>query len=118
MSEYLALREQIAQLEKQAEVLRIAERHAAISTCRTLIQTFSILPLELGYAGKRAVTPAQSAAKRAHSSAGTKLPAKYRDSYGNSWTGRGIQPLWLKTAIEQGASLEALRVSPVGPFGA
>jgi DNA-binding protein H-NS len=32
--------------------------------------------------------------------------AKYKDDAGNSWTGRGPKPGWLRTAIEAGKSLE------------
>ena len=35
--------------------------------------------------------------------------AKYRDDAGNSWTGFGPQPGWLKAAIAGGKSLEEMR---------
>jgi DNA-binding protein H-NS len=36
-------------------------------------------------------------------------PAKYKDRTGNSWTGRGPQPNWLKQALNSGKTLEDLR---------
>ncbi|WP_342051270.1 MULTISPECIES: H-NS family nucleoid-associated regulatory protein [unclassified Cupriavidus] len=33
---------------------------------------------------------------------GTRVPVRYRDSNGNTWTGRGKQPAWLVAAIENG----------------
>ncbi len=33
----------------------------------------------------------------------------YRDGAGNSWTGRGPTPRWLKAALDSGRSLEELR---------
>ncbi len=36
-------------------------------------------------------------------------PAKYRDRNGNSWSGRGPQPNWLKQALAGGKTLEDLR---------
>lgn len=35
----------------------------------------------------------------------------YRDDAGNSWTGRGPQPRWLKDALASGKSLESMRTS-------
>ena len=48
-------------------------------------------------------------AKRS-ATAGTKtvnkvLP-KYRDAHGNTWTGRGQKPVWMRDAIAQGAKQE------------
>ena len=37
---------------------------------------------------------------------GQKIAPKYRDAHGNTWTGRGQKPVWLRDAIEQGANLE------------
>jgi DNA-binding protein H-NS len=39
------------------------------------------------------------------------VPAKYRDSSGNTWSGRGKRPRWLVDALEHGHTLEAFRVS-------
>ena len=36
-------------------------------------------------------------------------PAKYKDRTGNSWSGRGPQPNWLKQALAGGKTLEELR---------
>jgi DNA-binding protein H-NS len=49
--------------------------------------------------------------KRKSSSAGKKVPAKYHDtSTGDSWSGRGIQPTWLKTAIQKGRRLDSFLI--------
>lgn len=37
------------------------------------------------------------------------LPAKFKDAAGNSWSGRGSQPSWLKAALASGKSLDDLR---------
>jgi DNA-binding protein H-NS len=34
---------------------------------------------------------------------GRKVPVKYRDKSGNTWTGRGAQPRWMTAAIKSGA---------------
>lgn len=37
---------------------------------------------------------------------GAKRPVKYRDEAGNTWTGVGQRPRWLRARILAGASLE------------
>src|SRR5262249_39641133 len=34
---------------------------------------------------------------------GRKLPVKYRDRAGNTWSGRGATPRWMRDAIKKGA---------------
>ena len=41
---------------------------------------------------------------------GTKVPAKYRDKEGNTWAGRGAQPVWLREKLKAGAKLEDFSV--------
>jgi DNA-binding protein H-NS len=35
-----------------------------------------------------------------------KVAPKYRDAHGNTWTGRGQKPVWMRDAIAQGAKQE------------
>lgn len=39
------------------------------------------------------------------------MPTRYKDDKGNTWTGRGHRPGWLKAAIESGAKLEDFLVA-------
>ena len=39
-----------------------------------------------------------------------KVAAKYRDEAGNTWSGRGLQPRWLKAAIGAGKKIEDFAV--------
>ena len=41
---------------------------------------------------------------------GRKVPAKYRDKQGNTWAGRGAQPVWLRENLKAGAKLEDFAV--------
>ena len=41
---------------------------------------------------------------------GRKVPVKYRDKEGNSWAGRGAQPVWLREKLKAGAKLEDFAV--------
>jgi len=39
-----------------------------------------------------------------------KVPIKFRDRSGNTWAGRGAQPVWLRQKLKAGAKLEDLAV--------
>jgi len=41
---------------------------------------------------------------------GKKVPIKYRDENGNTWTSRGSQPKWLVAALASGRKLEEFLV--------
>ena len=42
---------------------------------------------------------------------GRKVPIKYRDKSGNTWAGRGAQPIWLRAKLKAGAKLEDFAVA-------
>jgi DNA-binding protein H-NS len=41
---------------------------------------------------------------------GRKVAVKYRDKEGNTWAGRGAQPVWLREKLKAGANLEDFAV--------
>jgi DNA-binding protein H-NS len=41
---------------------------------------------------------------------GRKVPIKYRDKEGNTWAGRGAQPVWLREKLKAGTKLEDFAV--------
>jgi DNA-binding protein H-NS len=41
---------------------------------------------------------------------GRKVPIKYRDKAGNTWAGRGAQPVWLREKLKAGGKLEDFAV--------
>ena len=41
---------------------------------------------------------------------GRKVAVKYRDKSGNTWAGRGAQPVWLREQLKAGAKLEDFAV--------
>src|SRR5947207_2540341 len=45
---------------------------------------------------------------------GRKVAIKYRDRSGNTWAGRGAQPLWLREKLKAGAKLEDFAVQKTG----
>ncbi len=47
---------------------------------------------------------------RTSSLKGRKVAIKYRDKSGNTWAGRGAQPVWLRDNLKAGAKLEDFAV--------
>src|SRR5262245_12391417 len=41
---------------------------------------------------------------------GRKVTVKYRDRFGNTWAGRGHQPVWLRERLKSGAKIEDFAV--------
>lgn len=86
---------QKAALEKQIADAQREQRTEAITQIKGLMAEYG---LTLADIGSRA-----SAAPRRTSG---KVAAKYRNSAtGETWSGRGLQPNWLKAAIAAGRSL-------------
>lgn len=100
LQELLAQR---AQLEKQIVEAQREERAAAIARIKTLMAEFGLTAADI--AGK-APAPRSKA-----STSGGKVAPKYRNaSTGDTWSGRGLQPNWLKAALAAGHKLEDFAV--------
>ena len=94
LQELLAQR---AEIEKKIAEAQREERSAAIAKVKSLMAEFGLTAADI--AGK-AIAPRAKVA-------GSKVAAKYRNaSTGETWSGRGLQPKWLKAAIESGRQLE------------
>jgi len=91
-------------LEQQIEHTKKQERGEAVEKVRALMAEYGLTVADLGSrapAGK---------AKKAKSS-GNKVAAKYRNaSTGDSWSGRGLQPRWLKAALASGRKISDFAV--------
>lgn len=106
---YSQLQAEIEKLQESAKAIRAKEAADVIQKIKSAIQAYELTPEDLFGTSKpgRTASKAASSGKRAPSKLiGTKLPIKYRDETGNTWTGRGMQPRWLKTALESGRKLE------------
>ncbi|CAN7333163.1 H-NS histone family protein [Rhizobacter sp. LjRoot28] len=57
-----------------------------------------------------AVNPSATPTKPKQKTAGVKLPAKFADGNGNTWTGRGSTPRWLTDGVASGKSREDFAV--------
>lgn len=93
LSELLA---QKAELERQIAETQRAERAEAIAQIRQLMSQYGLDMADItGRSGSTA--PRAPAAK---------VAPKYRDpATGQTWSGRGLQPNWLKAALAGGRSL-------------
>jgi DNA-binding protein H-NS len=92
-----ALEKQSAELDKQLQDARRAERAGVISQVKSLMAEHGLTLADLG--GKTGKAPSASA--------GRKVAPKYRNSAtGETWTGRGLQPKWVQAAVASGKKLE------------
>lgn len=110
MSQKAALEMQAAALQEQIDKARRGEREAVLKQIRSLMAEHGIALSELGGgSGKAARGPAKKAAAKGGS--GRKVAAKYRDpATGDSWSGRGLQPNWLKARLSEGRKIEDFAV--------
>jgi DNA-binding protein H-NS len=93
------LTRQAAELEKQLQEARRAERAGVIAQIKSLMAEHELTVADLG--GKTGKANGTS------STAGRKVAPKYRNaSTGETWTGRGLQPKWIQAAIASGKKLE------------
>ena len=85
-----------AEIDRKISDARREERASAISKVRTLMAEHGLSAADI--AGK--VAPAR------HAKTGAKVAAKYRNSAtGDTWSGRGLQPRWLRAALANGAKI-------------
>jgi DNA-binding protein H-NS len=116
------IQKQIAKLQKEADAVKAKEMVGVIERIRDAVGHYNLTVDHIfGVKGAKAAAPmkakatskkvavkqtatSQSAAK------GKKVAVRYRDADGNTWTGRGSQPRWLRTAVENGMNLEDFAV--------
>ena len=102
MSTLKELLNQKAELDKAIESTRKEELANAIAQVKSLMQEYGLTIADISV---KSSTRAPSAAK------GGKVAAKYRNSAtGESWSGRGLQPKWLKAALASGRQLSDFAV--------
>lgn len=87
-------------LERQIDQTRNQARAEAVEKVRTLMAEYGLTAADLG--GKSPV----KTARKTKGGTGAKVAAKYRNtSTGETWSGRGLQPRWLKAALASGRKL-------------
>ena len=84
MPTYKELQDQIQSLQKEAENIRLEEIKNAVAEIRRLMAEYDL-----------SVSDLQDSSKKKKSIPGYSN-VKYRDEAGNTWSGRGRVPAWLK----------------------
>ena len=91
-----------AALEKEIETTRRQERTEAISKVRALMSQYGLTVADLSV---------KSPGKSGGAAKGGKVAAKYRDTAtGDTWSGRGLQPKWLRAALAAGRKIDEFAV--------
>ena len=92
---------QKAALEQQILEAQREERSQAIAKVRALMAEYGLTLADLG-------TRATSAPRKASAS---RVAPKYRHpETGETWSGRGLQPKWLKSALAAGARIDDFKL--------
>ena len=100
MDKLAELLAQKAALKQQIVEAQRAQKAQAIAQVRSLMAEHGLTVADLG---SRTVS--------ARRGAGGKVAAKFRHPQTNqTWSGRGLQPNWLKQALARGARLEDFKV--------
>ena len=101
MSTLQELIAQRAAIEQEIAQTRTAQRAVAIEQIRKIMADNGISTADL--------SPKRT--DRASAAAGQKVATKYRSEVmGETWSGRGLQPRWLKAAIASGKSISDFAV--------
>ena len=118
MNELVKLRQQIAEMEKQATELQKKNRPAVLAELREQMAAYGITAEELSRPAAKAAKPRQPLAKAASPAKGKKAavpsPAKYREPQGQTWTGRGTAPKWLNELLVDGKTREDFLIDQNG----
>ena len=112
------IQKRIAKLQAEADAIKAKEVVGVIARIREAVAHYGLTAEHIfglngteAARGKPANTSGSGAVGRKTAGMsspikGTKAPIKYRDSNGNSWSGRGSQPRWLRSAIASGRKIE------------
>ena len=106
MATLLELLAHRAEIEKRIEQLQSADRSQAIDEVKKVMAEHGLTMADIvgGGGGSKAVPRAAGKPKQV-------VAPKYRNAAtGETWSGRGLQPRWMKAAIAGGATLESLAI--------
>lgn len=111
------IQQQIAKLQQEADAIKAKEVSGVVERIKDAIGHYGLTVEDLfgrsvggqKAASKDRVRLKKSTAKKA-TTKGSRVPVKYRDDAGNTWTGRGNKPRWLVAAIANGKTVEDFAV--------
>jgi DNA-binding protein H-NS len=120
MGNLLDIQSQIEKLQKQADDIRAREYDKTVQDIVMKMQAFGITLKDLQAATARGAKPGATGRKRvvaagpksgkASKMAGTTVAAKYRGPNGETWSGRGLMPRWLRQLVDQGSKKEEFAI--------
>ena len=109
---YAQIMDEIESLRREAETKREQEVRDVIVRIKEAIAVYGLTPADLGFGSgagangkRRGRPPGRKNAVRASAKKAAKAP-KFADKGGNTWSGRGPRPRWLKEALAGGKTLE------------
>ena len=117
MSNLIELQGQIEKLQKQANDLKAREFDKTVSDIKAHMLAFGITAKDL--TAKKTVSKGKGKAVKAvravKAVGGTKkdgkpVQAKFRGPNGESWSGRGLMPKWMKALVAEGKSKQEFAV--------
>lgn len=101
MSTVADLMAQKAEIEKKIAEAQREAKSSAVAQVKALMAEHGLTMADLA---AKAPSAPRAAGKKG---GGGKVAPKYRDpATGNTWSGRGLQPNWLKSALANGKSLK------------
>jgi len=111
---YSQMQKQIARLQREAEALKKKDIGGVVARIKEAIQHYELTAEDLfGGRGSKATSKGkQKVVSSKNGMKGKKVPIKYRDENGNTWSARGSQPKWLAAALAGGRKLEEFLVKP------
>ncbi len=92
------LLKQKANLELQIASARADSRSKAIAEARTLMAEHGLAATD--------IAPARDSRGKTAGVARGRVPVKFKDGQGNTWSGRGLKPKWLTAALAAGGKIE------------
>lgn len=119
MTTLLSLQAQIAELQQKAAQIKTKEFASTVADIQAKMKAFGITIADLKTAqnkpkpGRKGRKPSadKPATKRSSKLAGIKVEPKYRNTDGQTWTGRGVAPKWMTEAIAAGQAKESFLIA-------
>ena len=99
MTTYSDIQKQISTLQEKAEKLRVSELESVINDIKSKIAEYNITANDLGLSTKT---------KKVKNT--EPVAPKYKNKKGETWSGRGRQPQWVKDIIDSGKSIDSFLI--------
>ena len=111
---YSAMLKHIADLQQQAEAMRLKEAAGVIKRVQEAMQVYGLTVEDLKKKPKPTPKEEPRVVKKTRGGRPGKRSAKYADTNGNTWAGDGSMPVWLREQVEQGKSIEEFLIQKQG----